>query len=98
MFQQYLRLRLTTYLVDNRPSNQDMKSTIFSGQPPDTHQEIPHTTSNKASRIPLQYLVNCFIVRRVARRGITRPRRRAEVSMQTDGRHLGLRRGGCVVC
>lgn len=39
----------------------------------------------------------CFIVRGVARRGITWPRRRAEVYADR-GRHLGLRPGGCAVC
>ena len=40
---------MTTYLVDNKPSNQHLKVTIFLGQPPDTHHEIPHATGIKPS-------------------------------------------------
>ena len=74
-----------------------MKSTIFSGQPPDTHQEIPHTTSSKASRTTSRYLVDCFLLE-LCRDEASRGRGVGRKSMQTEGRHLGLRPGGCAVC
>ena len=65
-----------------------MKSTIFLGQPPDTHPEIPHATGIKARHIPSPYLVIVLLLE-AWRDETSRGRGVGRKSMQTEVANWG---------